>query len=1098
MFSLYFSQRISSLNCRYVGGRNGIWRARRCRHSAGSAEGDGTGEDNATGAAANHDRHGSDSTTVETADRKKNNTSNKSDRMQSKLEKLRRQQKRQELLRVSKVMKVQSQPARSWKPKEIITYDIPTMPGDKKDTSVPLPKSYSPAYVESAWYAWWENMGFFKPEKADAKNADKKPYVTCLPPPNVTGMLHLGHTLMVAIEDSVVRWNRMQGRPTVWVPGCDHAGIATQIMVEKSLWQSQQKTRHDLGREKFTQEIWKWKEEKGDEIYRQLKRLGASLDWDRAKFTMDESYARAVREAFIRLHDKGTIYRSTQLVNWSCSLKSVISDIEVETKTLNGRSFIPVPEYAEPVEFGTLTLFAYPVHNSDEKITVATTRLETMLGDTALAVHPDDDRYRHLIGQSVDHPFTQKPLPIIADHSVDKDFGTGAVKITPAHDFNDYEMGQRHNLPSIIVIDDTGHMTSACAQFQGLKRFDARKAVSEALAEKGLLVETKDHPMDIPLCRRSKDIVEPMLKTQWFVDTKQMAEDAVIAVESGDLKIIPESHKKTWYNWLNNIRDWCISRQLWWGHQVPVYQITTTNEETNHLVAVRWVAAHSHDEAISKAAKKFDLPAAMIKAEQDPDVLDTWFSSSLFPFAVFGWPDQTSDLQRYYPTTMLETGHDILFFWVARMVMMAKELLGTLPFTEVYLHSMVRDAHGRKMSKSLGNVIDPLNVIHGCSLEDLHKKLMTGVKLDEPELTIALKGQESDYPSGIPECGTDALRFALCQYKAQVEDLNLSIETVLECRHFCNKIWNATKFTLSKLGADYIPLPINESTVALGPMDRWILSRLSSAADVCNTAFEEYQFPTITSAIREFWLNAFCDVYLESVKGVLNSSDPEVVRAAQHTLYHCVHSGLCLLSPFMPYLTEELYQRLPKVKGQDCPSVCLAEYPRKEHYPARDTQLEREVDLVLETLHTMRSLQADYQFKMADAKVQVVSDDVTVQRTLESYSNTLTALSRCPGLALESTAPPPSGWLSTPMNSRGTMYLRIKDSVNVKSAIKKMSTRRKNLRVSLDSLMQTLEGADYTEKTPLRVQEANDRKIDRLRFDLQQVENSLNQLETAS
>ncbi|XP_022085297.1 valine--tRNA ligase-like [Acanthaster planci] len=1023
----------------------------------------------------------------------------KSDRMQGKLEKMRRRQQRQDQLESSHLQKsgkVRAKQSKAWRPKEVVTYDIPTMPGEKKDTSVPLPDSYSPAYVESAWYAWWERMGFFKPEYAAGKNADAKPYVTCLPPPNVTGMLHLGHTLMVAIEDSLVRWHRMRGRPTLWIPGSDHAGIATQIMVEKSLWQHQRKTRHDLGRAKFTEEVWKWKKEKGDEIYRQLKQLGASLDWDRSKFTMDEDYAHSVREAFIHLHDNGTIYRSTQLVNWSCSLKSVISDIEVESKSIDGRKTVTVPGYAEPVEFGTLTLFSYPVHNSDESITVATTRLETMLGDTALAVHPDDMRYIHLIGQTVDHPFMGKSLPIIADPSVDREFGTGVVKITPAHDFRDYDLGQRHNLPSVTVINDTGCMTEDCRQFKGMKRFEARKAVAEALKEKGLFVGARDHPMDIPLCRRSKDIVEPMLKTQWFVDSRWMAQEAVASVESGQLKIVPEVHKKVWYNWLKNIRDWCISRQLWWGHRIPVYHITSSDDTYNKHLDNCWVSAHTEKEAVSKAAEKFQVPVEKIKAEQDPDVLDTWFSSALFPFAILGWPEKTSDLQRYFPTTMLETGHDILFFWVARMVMMSSELMGRLPFTEVYLHSMVRDAHGRKMSKSLGNVIDPLDVIHGSSLEDLHKKLMSGVKLDEPELSIALRGQRSDFPNGIPECGTDALRFALCTYKAQVEDLNLNIDTVLEYRHFCNKIWNAVRFTLNRLGQDFTPLTLHEISSELLPMDRWILSRLSAAAEACNWALEQYEFPTATTAIHQFWIQAFCDVYLESVKGTLASADQQSVRAAQNTLYHCVHAGLRLLSPFMPYLTEELYQRLPKVKGDDCPSVCVAKYPISNHFPTRDTKLEQEVELVMDTVRTMRSVQKEFGIKMPEASAQIVSDDMSIQKTLERFSDTMATLSRCSCVTVTSVAPPPSGWVYGLVNDSSTVYVSVKDSIDSEDLIKKLTARRKKLLTQLDNHVSSTKSD--IEKIPLRVQEANRQKTLRLQSQLEKLESTLKQLEDAS
>lgn len=614
-----------------------------------------------------------------------------------------------------------------------------------------------------------------------------------IPPPNVTGSLHLGHALTNAIEDAITRWHRMNGRTTVWVPGCDHAGIATQVVVEKKLWREQQLTRHDLGRDAFIEKIWGWKNEKGDRIYHQLRKLGSSYDWSRVAFTMDPKLCKAVTEAFVRMHESGLIYRSSRLVNWSCTLKSAISDIEVDKVEIPGRTYMAIPGYADKVEFGVLVSFAYKIEGSDEEIIVATTRVETMLGDTAVAVHPNDERYKHLHGKFVTHPFCARKIPIVCDEFVDMNFGTGAVKITPAHDPNDYDVGKRHNLPFITIFSDDGYVVGDYGEFTGMKRFDARRAVIGKLKELGLYKEWVNNPMVVPICSRSKDVVEPLIKPQWYVKCDDMAKAATDAVKNGDLKITPDFHKKIWYHWMDGIRDWCVSRQLWWGHRIPAYKVKSSKLDAE--AGDVWIVARTVDEAKAKASKQTGLATSDFTLEQDEDVLDTWFSSGLFPFSVFGWPENTKDVELFYPTTLLETGHDILFFWVARMVFFGQTLLGKLPFREVFLHPMVRDAHGRKMSKSLGNVIDPMDVITGISLEGLHAQLYDS-NLDPKEIEKAKLGQKQDYPNGIPECGVDAMRFALCAYLTAARDINLDILRVQGYRFFCNKLWNATKFAL--------------------------------------------------------------------------------------------------------------------------------------------------------------------------------------------------------------------------------------------------------------------------------------------------------------
>ncbi|CAF1290044.1 unnamed protein product, partial [Didymodactylos carnosus] len=684
--------------------------------------------------------------------------------------------------------------------RDITQYESQTAPGDKKDIHCPFPNSYSPKYVEAAWYEWWEKQGYFRPEYYDEhpppahdKRTTNK-FIMVIPPPNVTGYLHLGHAIMCTIEDTLTRWHRMLGKHVLWVPGCDHAGIATQVVVEKKLMREKKLSRHNLGREKFLDEVWKWKTDKGDHIYEQIKVLGASCDWNRKVFTMDKTLCYAVEEAFIRMHEKKLIYRSTRLVNWSCTLKSAISDIEVEKTELKGRTLIRVPGYDEPVEFGVLVYFAYPVENSDEQIIVATTRLETMLGDTAVVVHPNDERYKHLYGKYVKHPFLNRRLPIICDEMVDMNFGSGAVKVTPAHDPNDYECGKRNKLEFITCIEDDGLMSSNCGKYSGLKRFDVRRQLLEDLKQLNLYRDCKDNEMMIPICSRSKDIIEPLLKPQWYCNCKIMAKRSIDAVRNKELKIIPSMFEPVWYKWLEDIRDWCISRQLWWGHRIPAYFVTSKDIEPGQDTDDKyWISAHSYEEALEKASKQFNVDKTKIQLTQDEDVLDTWFSSGLFPFSSFGWPLETDDYKRFFPTTLLETGHDILFFWVARMVMFSLELTDQLPFKEIYLHAIIRDAHGRKMSKTLGNVIDPLDVINGASLEELNEQLRTS-NLDPREYERAKQGQIEDYPKGIPECGADALRFAFCAYANQGRDINLDVLRIEGYRRFCNKLWNAIKF----------------------------------------------------------------------------------------------------------------------------------------------------------------------------------------------------------------------------------------------------------------------------------------------------------------
>uniref|UniRef100_A0A915A9X0 Valine--tRNA ligase n=1 Tax=Parascaris univalens TaxID=6257 RepID=A0A915A9X0_PARUN len=995
------------------------------------------------------------------------------------------------------------------KPKvDVVEYKGTTKIGEKKDTSMEIPNAYSPKYVEAAWYDWWEKEGFFRPEydgRDLRKPNPKGSFTIVIPPPNVTGTLHLGHALATSVEDTLCRWHRMKGKTVLFNPGCDHAGIATQVVVEKRLKKERGLTRHDLGREKFIEEVWKWKDEKGVIIYDQLRKMGAGVDWERACFMMDPKMMRAVTHAFVDMHDRGVIYRSNRLVNWSCTLRSAISDIEVDKIELSGRTLLSVPGYSKKVEFGVLVSFAYPVEGSDEEVVVATTRVETMLGDTAIAVHPDDDRYEHLIGKFCKHPFVDRRLPIVADSFVEKEFGTGAVKITPAHDHNDYGVGVRHNLPFITIFTDDGEMNDKCGEFKGMKRFEAREAVLEALKKKGLYRDVKDNPMIVPICSRSKDVIEPILKSQWYVRCDMMAERAKEAVARGELVIIPDYHVATWNRWLDSMRDWCISRQLWWGHRIPAYFVTVDDpsvpagdsDDNNY-----WVSAHNEGEAIEKAAKKFNVPKEKISVKWDEDVLDTWFSSGMWPFTIFGWPEKTSDLRNFFPGSVLETGHDILFFWVARMVFMSQELTGQLPFKEIYLHAMIRDAHGRKMSKSLGNVIDPIDVIHGISLAQLNKQLESG-NLDAKELKTAKEGQARDYPNGIPECGTDALRFALMVYTSQGRDINLDVLRVQGYRFFCNKIWQASKFTLMQLGNDFKPLAEFKLSGSESTLDKWILSRLSFAVETCNAAMSSYTFHQATSAMYNFWLYDFCDIYIEGSKPVLLNGGANVVSTTRQILYTCVDTGLRLISPIMPFISEELWQRLPRRPSahKQPLSICVAEYPEVEEYKYRNELLENRVSRVMDIVKTVRSLRSDYDLTAkvkADLYVTFMEkEEADAVGDLVTLISTLTSSQMVSILTGDQDSEIPKGCAQITVSARCKASLALQDIIDVAKELAKLGEKKTKLESQLDKLDEIMSKRDYEQKVPLGVRTNNAEKKDSLCIELKHINEAIAALEAS-
>ncbi|XP_051009554.1 valine--tRNA ligase, mitochondrial [Acomys russatus] len=956
--------------------------------------------------------------------------------------------------------KAPAAPAKAWSHKEVVLYEIPTEPGAKKDVSGPLPPAYSPRYVEAAWYQWWVREGFFKPEhQAQLPQATGDTFSMCIPPPNVTGSLHIGHALTVAIQDALVRWHRMRGDRVLWIPGSDHAGIATQAVVEKHLWKEQRVRRHELSRDDFLRAVWEWKHEKGGQIYEQLCDLGASLDWDRECFTMDAGSSAAVTEAFVRLHNAGLLYRNRQIVNWSCTLKSAISDIEVENRPLPGRTVLQPPGCPTPVSFGLLVSVAFPVDGEPgTEVVVGTTRPETLPGDVAVAVHPDDPRYTHLHGRQLRHPLTGQLLPVITDTSVQPHVATGAVKVTPAHSPADAEMGARHGLTPLSVIAEDGTMTSLCGDWlQGLHRFAAREKIICSLRERGLFRGLQEHPMVLPICSRSGDVVEYLLKSQWFVRCQEMGAGAAKAVESGALELWPSSHQKSWQHWFAHIGDWCVSRQLWWGHQIPAYRVIGENAEDDSKEC--WVVGRSEAEARVLAAKQTGRAAAELTLERDPDVLDTWFSSALFPFSALGWPQETPDLARFYPLSLLETGNDLLLFWVGRMVMLGSQLTGQLPFSKVLLHSMVRDRQGRKMSKSLGNVLDPRDIISGQELQVLQAKLRDS-NLDKGELAIAAAAQKKDFPYGIPECGADALRFALCSHGILGGDLHLSVSEVLNYRHFCNKLWNALRFILHALGENFVPQPAEP--VSPSAMDAWILSRLAFAAQECERGFLTRELSLVTHTLYHFWHHSLCDVYLEAVKPLL--SNVPCPPGPRQVLFSCADVGLRLLAPLMPFLAEELWQRLPPRKGGPlAPSICVAPYPSAHSLESwRQPELERCFSRVQEVVQALRALRATYQLTKARPKVLLQSSDPEGQALFQPFLEPLGTLSHCGAVAfLPPGAAAPAGWALASLGDTIKIYMELQGLVDPQSQLPRLAARRQKLQKQLDDLLAraTSEGA---------------------------------------
>ncbi|MBN2694520.1 valine--tRNA ligase [bacterium] len=860
--------------------------------------------------------------------------------------------------------------------------------------------TYQPEQLETKWYQYWMSQNYFKADDS----SPKPPYCIVIPPPNVTGVLHMGHALTISIQDILVRHKRMSGYNVLWLPGTDHAGIATQMMVERNLKATENLSRYDLGREKFIEKVWEWKKKHGDAITNQLKKLGASLDWDRERFTMDEGLSKAVKEVFVRLYEEGLIYKSKRLINWCPISYTALSDLEVEYKDLEG----------------SLWYIKYPIENSNEFLTIATTRPETMLGDVAVAVHPEDERFKHLIGQYLELPLVNRKIPIIGDEMVDINFGTGAVKITPAHDFNDFEAGKRHSLEMISIIDFHGKINeNAPEKYRGLDVPTARKMVVDDLESLGFLVKVEKHANRVGHSQRTGTIVEPLLSEQWFVKTTPLAKPAIEVVENGTTKFYPKHWEKTYFNWMYNIEDWCISRQLWWGHQIPAYYC----QECSHTHV-------SRDDVLvcEKCGSK--------NIKQDEDVLDTWFSSALWPFSTLGWPENTETLKTFYPTSVMETGSDIIFFWVARMMMMGIKFMGDVPFKDIYLHAMIRDKDGQKMSKTKNNVIDPLDVIK--------------------------------------EFGTDALRFTLLMFTQQGRDIKLDIKRVDGYKNFINKIWNASKFAIMNL-ENFTPQHSQElHTLKLSMADKWILHRVNEVSQLVDTQIKEYNFSDATNTLYQFIWHEFCDWYLELVKTTFYSStkSEDEKNASKETLYYSLIQILKLAHPFIPFVTEELYQILPNSSLKDHESIMCSSYPTYNPNYSFEGASE-EMGIIMEYITQIRNIRGENNISMGKPITLIFrTNNISL---IEKSSDYL--MSQCRAEKIEFTNESELEFTASALCKDSLIFIPLKGLIDVDSELSRLNKQMLKLEKDIEFVSKKLNNPSFVDSAPVTIVEKEREKL---------------------
>jgi valyl-tRNA synthetase len=849
-----------------------------------------------------------------------------------------------------------------------------------------LDKGYEPHDVEKRWYRYWEKEGLFAAEP----ESDRPGFSIVIPPPNVTGVLHMGHALNNVLQDILCRYRRNKGDNVLWMPGTDHAGIATQNVVERQLAQ-EGKDRHQVGREKFIERVWQWREQSGGAIINQLKRLGASCDWDRERFTMDEGLSRAVRKVFVRLYEEGLIFQGDYIINWCPRCHTALADLEVEHEEVDAH----------------LYYIRYPFPDGEGGITVATTRPETMLGDTAVAINPEDERYTGLPHETVILPLMNREIPVIRDTYVDTSFGTGGLKVTPAHDPNDFEIARRHDLPAVKAIGDDGRMTAETGRFEGLDRFECREAVLNALRDEGLLEKIDPLHHSVGHCYRCHTVIEPNLSRQWFVKAKPLADKAMEAVRKGETRIIPEMWTKTYFDWLENIRDWCISRQIWWGHQIPAWTCEDCGEQ---IVAME---------------DPTDCPkCGSSKLVQETDVLDTWFSSALWPFSTMGWPDETKLLKTFYPTSVLVTGFDILFFWVARMMMMGIHFMGDVPFKDVYVHALVRDESGQKMSKSKGNVIDPLQVIEGY--------------------------------------GTDAFRFTLAAFAAQGRDVKMSEKRVEGYRHFINKLWNAARFALMHIDRPYPEIPFDRLTLP----DRWILSRLRQVTGTVEEALESYRYNDAAGALYQFVWHEFCDWYLEAAKPTLYGDSGEAARnATKSVLWRVLRETLILLHPFIPFVTEEIWSKLPGAEGSIMRAVFPADNPDNASITV-DTEAESDMQWIIDVITGVRNIRGEMNIAPSlELRVTVQTADAGILRTVENHAAIIRELARLESLSVEEPGERPRS-AATAVIENATIFVSLEGVIDFQQEIKRLEKEMAKLEKELSGVNKKLNNEDFLAKAP--------------------------------